>query len=60
MNIDDKDLALLPVQLNTSPGDSYTNLRRLFQGVPTIERTSEGKLWVAYYSGGKGEGLMGN
>jgi AraC-like DNA-binding protein len=56
MNIDDKDLALQPVQLNTNPVDSYAASSRLFQGIPTIERTSEGNLWVAYYSGGKGEG----
>lgn len=49
-----KDLALQPVDLNQAPGSAYAN--REWQGIPTIERSANGRLWVAFYSGGSGEG----
>jgi hypothetical protein len=53
---DEKDLALDPTPLNLAPGSEYLPETRRFQGIPAIERTKSGSLWVASYSGGKGEG----
>ncbi|QOY89389.1 sialidase family protein [Paludibaculum fermentans] len=49
------DLALVPPPLNTRPGPEYGNDMRKFQGIPTIERASNGRLWAAWYGGGSGE-----
>ncbi len=48
------EAAMQTAQLNTAPGPEY--LVRQWQGIPGIERTQNGRLWVAYYSGGEGEG----
>jgi hypothetical protein len=47
--------ALVPVQPNFSPGPEYADSRRVFQGIPSIERAPGGRLWAAWYSGGQGE-----
>lgn len=52
----DPDMALMAVQPDLSPGEKYAASSRKFQGIPTIERTPDGKLWASYYSGGDGEG----
>ncbi|MBX7256207.1 MAG: glycoside hydrolase [Candidatus Hydrogenedentes bacterium] len=52
---DIQDLALKAPLLNTSPGPEYTGSRRLFQGIPGLERTRNGRLWATWYGGGKGE-----
>jgi len=44
------------VTLNTSPGKQYAGSTRLWQGVPGIERSANGRLWVTFYSGGADEG----
>jgi AraC-like DNA-binding protein len=56
MNSDLKELALQPVELITAPSEKYAAAHRMFQGIPAIERTRGGRLWAAFYSGGKGEG----
>lgn len=49
------DLAMSAPVLNTAPGDEYTNNKRHFQGIPGIERAGNGRLWAAWYGGGRGE-----
>ncbi|MFA7160054.1 MAG: sialidase family protein [Kiritimatiellia bacterium] len=44
-----------PVQPNFSPGPEYADSRRVFQGIPSIERAPGGRLWAAWYAGGQGE-----
>lgn len=34
--------------VNTAPNVRYSSERRVFQGVPTIERTPNGRLWAAW------------
>lgn len=51
-----KDEALAVVPLNTKPGIEYQTAARLYQGVPSISRDSKsGRLWAAWYTGGRGE-----
>jgi len=50
------DAALLPPPVQRHPGGTYLSEHRRWQGIPTIERTPRGRLWAAWYSGGKGEG----
>ncbi len=38
--------------LNANPGSEYSDSRRMFQGIPTIERAPNGRLWAAWYGGG--------
>jgi predicted neuraminidase len=56
MNMQDRDQALQSVMFNTSPGERYRASKRKFQGIPSIERTIDGNLWAAFYSGGWEEG----
>ena len=44
----------------TDPGPVYADSARSWQGIPGIERTKNGRLWVTWYSGDTGEGDMGN
>ena len=50
-----KDIALLPPTINTSPGEQYSAQTRQFQGIPGIERATNGRLWALWYGGGQGE-----
>ncbi|MFH1744118.1 MAG: sialidase family protein, partial [bacterium] len=50
------DPSLLPAFVNTSPGSEYANDTRVFQGIPGIEWTKNGRLWATWYGGGVGEG----
>lgn len=50
-----KDLALEPVNINYSPGSQYTEKNHKWQGVPGIERASDGRLWATWFSGGCSE-----
>lgn len=53
-----KDEALEVVQLNTKPGAEYHSAARLYQGVPSIARDAmSGRLWAAWYSGGREESV---
>lgn len=56
MDIEPKDRALESVKLLTEPLEKHAVSQRVFQGVPSIERTNKGCLWVAYYTGGQDEG----
>lgn len=49
------DFALQPAPVNTNPGPEYGSDMRKFQGIPTIERAKNGRLWAAWYGGGVGE-----
>lgn len=42
------------------PGPDYADDHRSWQGIPGIERTKGGRLWVTWYTGDVGEGAMGN
>jgi predicted ester cyclase len=50
------DYALRPAPVNTAPGPEYDSSTRTFQGMPTIERTRNGRLWAAWSAGGSTEG----
>jgi hypothetical protein len=49
------DLALAPAAPNLAPGPQYASEHRLWQGIPSLERTGDGQLWATWYSGGKTE-----
>jgi len=54
-------LADYPVaKVLTNPGPEYADTLRSWQGIPGIERASNGRLWVTWYTGDVGEGAMGN
>jgi hypothetical protein len=50
------DPAMDAPSINTSPGPEYDDSHRLFQGIPSVERAPNGRLWVLWYSGDKREG----
>lgn len=50
------DPALQPPTVNSHPGPEYADNARAFQGIPGIERASNGRLWALWYAGGTGEG----
>lgn len=50
------DLALIPPSLNLNPGPEYAEWTRSYQGMPSIERMANGRLWAAWTSGGINEG----
>ena len=52
----EKDMALQPVPLNTTPDETYFRKSRLWQGIPGIERTYGGRFWRCFFSGGNDEG----
>ena len=37
------------------PGAEYADEVRMFQGIPGIERSAGGRLWITWYGGGTGE-----
>lgn len=45
------ELSLQAPEILTDPGPEYAKDKRGAQGVPGIERTSQGKLWAAWYTG---------
>lgn len=47
--------SLNPVPPNSSPGPDYSDATRIFQGIPGIERASNGRLWALWYAGGPNE-----
>jgi len=53
---DTSDISLAPPAIVVQPGEAYAARNRLWQGIPGIERAANGRLWVLWYSGGKGEG----
>jgi len=53
--------ALQPPQVFINPEESeYSSSRRMFQGIPGIERAANGRLWVSRFSGSTGEGASSN
>jgi len=40
-----------PPPLNFTPGPEYGPAARKYQGIPTIERAPNGRLWAAWYAG---------
>lgn len=52
------DMALVPPPVNADPGSEYREWTRSYQGMPTIERMGNGRLWAAWTSGGINEGPL--
>lgn len=50
------DAYLKPPRVVHQPGVEYADGGRCFQGIPTIERAANGRLWAAWYGGGEWEG----
>ncbi len=50
------DPALEAPTVNLRPGPEYADDARAFQGIPGVERASNGRLWAVWYAGGPGEG----
>ncbi|MCA9412133.1 MAG: exo-alpha-sialidase, partial [Candidatus Omnitrophica bacterium] len=50
------DPALIPPPINHNPGPEYGDDTRVFQGIPGLERASNGRLWAVWYGGGETEG----
>ena len=48
-------MSVVPIVINTSPGEKFKLEKRLWQGCPTILRTPRGRLYAGWYSGGTGE-----
>jgi hypothetical protein len=56
-----REQALQPPQVFINPDESqYSSSRRMFQGIPGVERASNGRLWVSRFSGSTGEGASSN
>ncbi|MEZ5402988.1 MAG: sialidase family protein [Bryobacteraceae bacterium] len=53
------DPALQPPVIHNPPGPEYADNTRLFQGIPGIERASNGRLWALWYAGGPDEPTEG-
>jgi hypothetical protein len=51
-----EDLSLQPPSVDTRPALEYSTGRRLWQGIPGIERAQQGRLLATWYSGGETEG----
>ena len=49
---DAKDPAAVPPPVNFNPGPEYGDDVRMFQGIPSLERAPNGRLWAAWYGGG--------
>jgi len=49
------DAALVPPEIRLDPGAAYATASRRWQGIPSIERAANGRLWATWYSGGRGE-----
>ena len=51
---------LTPPVLNVNPGPKFWPRMRMWQGIPSIERTANGRLWATWYAGPFSEGSEGN
>lgn len=49
------DEAMLPASFVRHPDGIYSDAQRKWQGIPAIERTAKGRLYVGFYSGGVSE-----
>jgi predicted neuraminidase len=50
-------LAHIPALPDFSPGPQYADRLRMQQGVPSIERAANGRLWAVWYGGGVSEDM---
>ena len=50
------DAAMTPPQVVFDLGAEYGDGTRIWQGIPSIEKMKDGRLWVTFYGGGKREG----
>ena len=50
------DAALTPPEIILNPGPEYADHTRIWQGIPSVEKTKDGRLWAAFYGGGTREG----
>ncbi len=50
------DPAMQAPPVHVPPGPEYADSKRMFQGIPGIERAANGRLWAVWYGGGPGEG----
>lgn len=48
-----------PPTLNLDPGPKFWPRMRVWQGIPSIERTAQGRLWATWYAGPIMEGQRG-
>ena len=46
------DAALDPPVVCLEPGAEYASSNRRWQGIPSLERAADGRLWATWYSGG--------
>ena len=46
------DPCRIPPTVNFLPGPEYADDVRMFQGIPSLERSPGGRLWAAWYGGG--------
>jgi hypothetical protein len=51
---------LTPPVLNVDLGPKYWPRMRMWQGIPSIERTAKGRLWATWYAGPLSDGSGGN
>ncbi len=51
---------LTPPELELDPDPTYWARTRMWQGIPSIERTTNGRLWATWYAGPLAEGKTGN
>lgn len=51
--------SLTPPVLDSMPGPRYSPRLRVWQGIPSIERTARGRLWATWYGGPIIEGQRG-
>jgi hypothetical protein len=59
--LSERELSLMTPLVSINPDETqYSETRRIFQGIPGIERASNGRLWVSRFSGGGGEGGPAN
>ncbi len=51
MNYEFTDESLLPAKIIFNPDGKFNDDQRLFQGIPTIECSNNGRLFISFYSG---------
>jgi hypothetical protein len=49
---DPQDPAAKTPVVNSAPGPEYADAVRMFQGIPSLERSPGGRLWATWYGGG--------
>lgn len=53
----ENDWSMVPPDIYLEPSDpGFADENRIWQGIPSIERTKKGRLWSAFYGGGRREG----